>query len=582
MQDYDEATAFLGEWGNYQKIIFFLLSISVIPNGYVGLSMVFLADTPEHHCRLSNSSNVTIEETSFTNLSLLLPLEGVGGEQKYSKCTRFKTQLQDGVNDTTRETEHCVDGWVYSKDRYVSTIVSEWDLVCENNWKGPFTMSVIFLGMTSGAFISGHISDRYGRKIVLFGAIAMQTILSFIQVIAWSWEVFCVLCFFIGFGDISNYVAAFVLGTELLGKSERTAYSTLGVCMFYAIGYIILPIFAYYIRNWRILLLALTIPELLYIPFWWLIPESPRWLITQGRVTEAEKIVQGFAKRNGITHIGAIFQHVDTREYTLLNSTVGQDQPHSFLDLVRTSNIRNITILSFLVWMITSIGYFVLTLGTPNMYGDPYLNCLISAISEIVAYAMAWWMLNHAPRRLSTAFMLILGGIILLFIQFIPPSLHILTTVLVMIGKAGITISFAIIYVFSAELYPTVVRNMGIGICSMASRVGSIISPYFVYLGKYNRMLPFMLMGGFILLAGSFCLLLPETRDQPLPENVRQVRPIRCLLCPIAPHHSEPNTSKTCTHQEVQVQNSSIFFMPCSTSGPSSGVTLPATHHVQS
>ncbi|XP_038661635.1 solute carrier family 22 member 5-like isoform X2 [Scyliorhinus canicula] len=522
MQDYDEATAFLGEWGHYQRTIFLLLSIGVIPNGYVGLSMVFMADTPKHHCRLSNSSNITIEETSFTNMSLLLPLEGMDGGPVYSKCTRFKTQLQDGVNDTARETEHCVDGWVYSKDRYISTIVSEWDLVCENSWKGPFTMSVLFLGMTSGAFISGQVSDRYGRKIVLFGAMAIQATLSFIQVIAWSWEVFCILCFFIGFGDISNYVAAFVLGTELLGKSERSAYSTLGVCMFYAIGYVILPIFAYYIRNWRMLLLALTIPEVLYIPFWWLIPESPRWLISQGRATEAEKIVQTFAKQNGITHVGVIFQHVNTKEYTLLHSTVGQTHSHGFLDLVRTSNIRNITILSFLVWMTTSIGYFVLTLGTPNMYGDPYLNCFISAASEIVAYTMAWWMVNHAPRRLSTASMLILGGSILLFIQFLPSSLQILTTVLVMVGKAGITISFAIVYVFSAELYPTVVRNMGIGICSMASRVGSIISPYFVYLGTYNRVLPFMLMGAFILLAGVFTLLLPETRDQPLPENVQQ------------------------------------------------------------
>uniref|UniRef100_UPI00398E3E2A organic cation/carnitine transporter 2-like isoform X2 n=1 Tax=Pristiophorus japonicus TaxID=55135 RepID=UPI00398E3E2A len=484
MQDYDEATAFLGEWGNYQRTIFFLLSIGIIPNGYVGLSMVFLADTPQHHCRLSNSSNVTIDETSFTNLSLVLPMVEVDGEQVYSKCTRFKTQVQDGSNDTTRETEPCVDGWVYSRDRYISTIVSEWDLVCEDNWKGPFTVSMIFLGMTSGAFVSGHISDRYGRKIVLFGAMIIQTILSFIQVVSWSWETFCILCFFIGLGDISNYVAAFVLGNELLGKAERIAYSTLGVCMFYAIGYIILPLFAYYIRDWRMLLLALTIPEILYIPFWWLIPESPRWLLSQGRVTEAEKIVQGFAKKNGITHVGVIFQHVDTIEYTLLKTTNRQKHPYNYLDLVRTSNIRNITILSFLVWMITSIGYFVLTLGTPNMYGDPYFNCFISATSEIVAYTIAYWMMHKAPRRLSTASMLLLGGVVLLCIHFIPPTLHILTSVLVMIGKTGITISFAIIYVFSAELYPTVVRNMGIGVCSMASRIGSIISPYFVYLGS--------------------------------------------------------------------------------------------------
>ncbi|XP_062905501.1 organic cation/carnitine transporter 2-like isoform X6 [Mobula hypostoma] len=313
--------------------------------------------------------------------------------------------------------------------------------------------------------------------------------------------------------------------TELLGKAERTAYSTLGVCMFYAIGYIILPLFAFYIREWRMLLLALTIPEVLYIPFWWLIPESPRWLITQGRVNEAEKIVQGFAAKNGIRNVGVIFQVTDSREYTLLNTSNNQKHPHSFLDLVKTSSIRNVTILSFLVWMITSTGYFVLTLGTPNMYGDPYLNCLISAFSEIVAYTIAWWMTHNAPRRLSTSLTLLLGGAVLLAVQFIPSSLHYFAGALVMIGKTGITICFSIIYVFSAELYPTVVRNMGIGVCTMASRIGSIISPYFVYLGVYDRMLPFMLMGALILLAGSFCLLLPETREQPLPETVNQVPP---------------------------------------------------------
>lgn len=56
--------------------------------------------------------------------------------------------------------------------------------------------------------------------------------------------------------------------------------------------------------------------------------------------------------------------------------------------------------------------------------------------------------------------------------------------ILVMMGKFGITSAFSMVYVYTAELYPTVVRNMGVGASSMASRFGSILSPYFVYLGK--------------------------------------------------------------------------------------------------
>lgn len=57
-----------------------------------------------------------------------------------------------------------------------------------------------------------------------------------------------------------------------------------------------------------------------------------------------------------------------------------------------------------------------------------------------------------------------------------------------MLGKFGITSAFSMVYVYTAELYPTVVRNMGVGASSMASRLGSILSPYFVYLGKLTRL----------------------------------------------------------------------------------------------
>lgn len=64
-------------------------------------------------------------------------------------------------------------------------------------------------------------------------------------------------------------------------------------------------------------------------------------------------------------------------------------------------------------------------------------------------------------------------------------DLRALSILLVMLGKFGITSAFSMVYVYTAELYPTVVRNMGVGASSMASRLGSILSPYFAYLGKW-------------------------------------------------------------------------------------------------
>ncbi|TFK10960.1 BTB/POZ domain-containing protein KCTD5 [Platysternon megacephalum] len=530
MRDYDELISFLGEWGPFQRLIFFLLSASIVPNGFNGMSAVFLAGAPEHRCRVPPSANLSRE---WLNASI--PREVQGGREGPSRCRRYRLEslahfsalgLQPGrdVDLSQLEQEKCLDGWEYSRELYLSTIVTEWNLVCDDDWKAPLTASLFFVGVLVGSFISGQLSDKFGRKKVLFATMGVQTGFSFLQVFSTSWEMFSVLFVIVGMGQISNYVAAFVLGTEILGKTVRIIFCTLGVCIFYAIGYMLLPLFAYFIRDWRMLLLALTLPGLLCIPLWWFVPESPRWLISQGRVQEAEIIIRKAAKTNGITAPDVIFDPMELQEMTSQ-----KQQTHTILDLVRTKNIRFVTIMSVIIWMIISVGYFGLSLDTPNLHGDAYVNCFLSAVIEVPAYIIAWVLLRNLPRRYSMAAALFLGGCVLLFIQLVPPHLHILSIILVMLGKFGITSSFSMVYVYTAELYPTVVRNMGVGASSMASRLGSILSPYFVYLGAYDRFLPYILMGSLTVLTGILTLFLPESYGTPLPDTIEQMLRVKGL-----------------------------------------------------
>ncbi|XP_053892355.1 organic cation/carnitine transporter 2-like [Malaclemys terrapin pileata] len=530
MQDYEGVTAFLGEWGPFQRLVFFLLSASIVPNGFTGLSIVFLAGAPEHRCRVPPGANLSRE---WLNASI--PREVQGGREGPSRCRRYRLEslanfsalgLQPGrdVDLSQLEQEKCLDGWEYSRELYLSTIVTEWNLVCDDDWKAPLTASLFFVGVLVGSFISGQLSDKFGRKKVLFATMGVQTGFSFLQVFSTSWEMFSVLFVIVGMGQISNYVAAFVLGTEILGKTVRIIFCTLGVCIFYAIGYMLLPLFAYFIRDWRMLLLALTLPGLLCIPLWWVVPESPRWLISQGRVQEAEIIIRKAAKTNGIAAPDVIFDPMELQEMTSQ-----KQQTHTILDLVRTKNIRFVTIMSVIIWMIISVGYFGLSLDTPNLHGDAYVNCFLSAVIEVPAYIIAWVLLRNLPRRYSMAAALFLGGCVLLFIQLVPPHLHILSIILVMLGKFGITSSFSMVYVYTAELYPTVVRNMGVGASSMASRLGSILSPYFVYLGAYDRFLPYILMGSLTVLTGILTLFLPESYGTPLPDTIEQMLRVKGL-----------------------------------------------------
>ncbi|XP_035870188.1 solute carrier family 22 member 5 isoform X2 [Phyllostomus discolor] len=451
MRDYDEVTAFLGEWGPFQRLIFFLLSASIIPNGFNGLSSVFLMGTPEHRCRVPDSANLS---SAWRNHSIPLRLQD--GRLVPHNCRRYRLAAianfsalgLEPVRDVDLEQleqESCLDGWEFSRDIYLSTIVTEWNLVCEDDWKAPLTISLFFGGVLVGSFISGQLSDR----------------------------------------------------------------------------------------DWRMLLLALTVPGVLCALLWWFIPESPRWLISQGRFKEAEVIIHRAAKINGIVAPSIIFEPSELQDLS------SQKQPsHSILDLLRTRNICVVTIMSIILWMTISVGYFGLSLDTPNLHGDIYMNCFLSAMVEVPAYVLAWLLLRYLPRRYSMATALFLGGIVLLFVQLVPPDLYYLSTALVMVGKFGITAAFSMVYVYTAELYPTVVRNMGVGVSSTASRLGSILSPYFIYLGAYDRFLPYILMGSLTILTAILTLFLPESFGTPLPDTIDQMLRVKGIKYRQTPSHT--------------------------------------------
>ncbi|XP_040907432.1 solute carrier family 22 member 5-like [Toxotes jaculatrix] len=542
MTDYEAATAFLGEWGSFQQQVFFLLCLSTVPNGFAALSIVFLADTPPHRCLVPARVNLT---AAWRNSSIPLEEDGHSGALVPSKCYRYRLDdllsfserdLLPGVdvNLSNVPKEGCLDGWEYDRSVYISTIISEWDLVCDDRWKNPLTSSVFFCGVLTGSFISGQLSDRYGRKIVMFATIAIQTVFTFIQVFSQSWPMFCAVFFVVGLGQISNYMAAFVLGTEILGPRVRTIFSTAGVSLFFGVGYMLLPLLAFFIRDWRMLLLGLTVPSFLCLPLWWFIPESPRWLLSQGRVEEAEAIVRDAAKRNKIEPPRVIFSP-SQKELQSEKQT-----PHNICDLLRSRNIRWISITLWLVWNTVTIAYFALSLNTANLHGNSYFNCFLSAVVEMPAYTLTWVMFRWCSRRLCLCSTLFMGGLFLLLIQLIPANLFSLAITLEMTGKFAVTTAFAIVYAYTAELYPTVLRNTAVGTCSMASRIGSIIAPYFIYLRSYSVSLPYILMGSLTALSGLLSLLLPESYGMPLPDTITHMQhfPGCCQKTPYTVTHT--------------------------------------------
>uniref|UniRef100_A0A3P9DJ99 Solute carrier family 22 member 5 n=1 Tax=Maylandia zebra TaxID=106582 RepID=A0A3P9DJ99_9CICH len=495
IRDFDEITSFLGDYGLFQILVMVLLSVSTMPAGYMGVIVVFVSDTPEHYCRSPNSSSRNGTEWEQEN-----GFHDRGSWMGPGSCSRYKlnenwTEKAAGFNDT----EQCLDGWVFSTDKYTTTIVSEWDLVCDNAWKVPFSTSFFFVGALIGSFISGHLSDRFGRKPVFFFTMILQTVTALIQVTSVSWVMFTILNCLRGLGQISNFIASLVLGSEMLSKSARVTYILLGHSLGFGFGYALLPLFAYFIRGWRMLLVAAALPGFLFIPTWCLIPESPRWLLQKGRVEEAELVIRKAAQWNRVPAPEVIFRAGD---YIVLHVLV-----------------------AIIMLISVAMVYYGLSLNSSNLHGNIYLNCFISAAIDIVVYVATWLLIDRAPRPTLLFTTLMFCGIMLLVIKLVPEGMCTILAVLALVGKTGVSAAYCFIYVFFTELMPTVVRNMGLGICATAARIGAIICPYLLYMG--NKILPYIIFGTASIMAAAVSMLLPDTRNSKLPDLLIQTKHIR-------------------------------------------------------
>lgn len=90
------------------------------------------------------------------------------------------------------------------------------------------------------------------------------------------------------------------------------------------------------------------------------------------------------------------------------------------------------------------------------------------------------------------------------------------------VGLWGMSISFSTVYLYAGELFPTVVRNSGVGLSSTVARVGSMVAPFVATLSHTSATLPPLTFGIVPLIGAALCIILPDTRGKKLPDTLEE------------------------------------------------------------
>lgn len=520
---YDDVFPYLGEFGRYQKRIYVLVCLPALSCAFHKLAGVFLLAKPDFRCQLPYEESNATYKLPGEILNMSYPVDSF--TKTWSTCeylnANFTSDYYKG-NVPATDTTSCSE-FIYDYTKYQSSTVIEWDMVCNKAWLRATSDALFMVGVLLGSIIFGHLSDKMGRKPIFFASLVLQLIFGIGAGIAPEYITYTISRIIVGATTSGVFLVAYVIALEMVGPNQRLFAGVVSM-MFFSFGYMLTAAFAYFITDWRWLQIWLTIPGVLFMGYYWIIPESARWLLSKRRKADAIKIIEHAAKENKVTIPQEVYDNLldeTPEEEKKANEAAKKPEP-SVLDLFRYPNLRRKSLLIFFDWFVNSGTYYGLSWNTNNLGGNDLLNFVISGAVEIPAYTFLLFTLNKWGRRNILCGCMLAAGITLLATMLVPQQHNWLIVCLAMFGKMAITSSYGTVYIFSAEQFPTPVRNVGLGAASMVARIGGILAPYINLLADTWKPFPLIIFGSLAFVGGLLSLFLPETLNKKLPETIEE------------------------------------------------------------
>ncbi|XP_077621045.1 solute carrier family 22 member 7 [Crocuta crocuta] len=523
---FEELLEQVGGFGPFQLWNTALLALPRLLLPMHFLLPIFLAAVPAHRCALPGAPDNFSQQDAW--LEARLPREPDGTlssclyfthPQALPNTTLWGAGQSPGQLEGEPSTMPCPQGWEYDRSEFSSTIATEWDLVCEQKGLNKATSTFFFAGVLVGAVAFGYLSDRFGRRRLLLVAYVSSLVLGLASAASVSYIMFVITRTLTGTALAGFTIIVMPLELEWLDVEHRTVAGVLS-SIFWTGGMMLLALVGYLIRDWRWLLLAVTLPCAPGILSLWWVPESARWLLTQGRVEEAHGYLLRCARINrrpvgedGLSR--EALSKVATSERVVRRP--------SYLDLFRTPRLRHISLCCMVMWFGVNFSYYGLSLNLSGLGLNVYQVQLLFGAVEVPSKLLVYVLVRRAGRRLTQAGTLLgtalaLGGRLL-----VTSEMGSWSTALAVIGKGFSEAAFTVVFLFTSELYPTVLRQTGMGLTALVGRLGGSLAPLVALLDGVWPPLPTLAYAGITLLAACIVLLLPETKQAQLPETIQDV-----------------------------------------------------------
>mmetsp|Transcript_110478 Transcript_110478/g.277644 ORF Transcript_110478/g.277644 Transcript_110478/m.277644 type:complete len:527 (+) Transcript_110478:200-1780(+) len=442
---------------------------------------------------------------------------GAATQQQMADCTPFSW-----VGEASNLTSSCTlaevncsmprSSWEFVKPE--ETYKATFKMVCDRKGLAPLAQTLFFFGVMFGVLVWGSLSDRFGRRFAFFMPLVFQQLGVLGQSFAPNFYIFGAMRSLTGFGNAGFGLTSFIWSSEMLGRDLRSVMAWSPNVM-WSLGQMLLSPVAYYNPEWRRLTLtvfAMGLPFFLYFP----LLESPKWLAANGRLNDAHMVLSKIAKTNGRSRPAA---PVDLKDEVGDDSSQAEEQSGgSCLDLLDPRLLHRFVIMC-VGWFATAMGFFGLSLNAASLPLDPYTANVVSGLTCIPAYLLSGWLIE-APwcgRRGATAGGFLLGGAGLL-LSAVFQGQEAALVFLYYFATCAVALSFAVIYMYASELFPTDVRATSMGIQSLCARVGAMAAPFVAALP--GKRMPLLIFATPCMLGGILILFLPETRGKQLPGTI--------------------------------------------------------------